>query len=124
MAKGKSEANGKVDFDKVVWVIDNLDTKELAVHDKKPYAGDAMLDAIMGMIDKGFKISLRFDDYSKSYMASAVCLDTRYENAGLAISARGNDIGDCTSIMLWKFFQVAQQDLRGFADKVPTGVRG
>jgi hypothetical protein len=51
-------------------------------------------------------------------------MDKKYQNAGLAISARSDGIEDAISILCWKYFNMAKRDLRGFADKVPQGVRG
>lgn len=125
MAKKKVVNNGeKVEFSNIVWCIDNLDVKQLADHDKNPYDGIQCFDKINEMIEDSFKISMRYDTYSKSMLVSAVCQDIDAMNSGLAISARGNDITDACSIMLYKYFNVAKRDLRGFADKIPTGVRG
>lgn len=116
--------NGKVEFTDIVWCIDNLSSDELEEHDKKPKSfGDAYSD-ICVMIEDGFKLSIRWDDYSNGYMVSATCLDKKYQNAGLAISARSNDLEDCLSILVFKYMIVANRDLRAFADKLPRGVRG
>lgn len=124
MARARKKQTGKVDYDKVVWVIDNLTQEQLEEHDKKPLKPDAILDSIILIVDDGFRITCKYDPYSKSYMASATCIDLGHDNSGLAIAARGHDIADCLSIILFKYVQIADRDLRGFTDKVPTGVRG
>lgn len=123
MAK-KVEKSGKVEFSNIVWVIDNLDKKQLELHDKKPSSPEEVMHSITEMIEDSFKVSMRWDTYSKSFLVTAVCDDAAATNAGLAISARGDDIVDASSIMVFKYFVIANRDLRGFADKVPTGVRG
>ena len=120
----KKKTGSKVEFGNIVWVIDNLDTKQLKDHDAKPATSEEIFHKINEMIEDSFKVSMKYDNYSKSMLVTAICDDADATNAGLAISARGDDIQDAASIMLYKYFVVAQRDLRGFADKIPTGVRG
>ncbi len=124
VTRKKKRLVGKVEFDKIVWVIDNLTKEQLEVHDKKPYEAEAILENILSMVDAGFRVTCKYDTFSKSYMASATCSELGYDNSGLAIAARGADIQDCLSITIFKFVQIADGDLRGFTDIVPTGVRG
>lgn len=119
--KGKSE---KVDFTSIVWCIDNLDESQLLMHDKSPYDDTAIIEGIDKMRESGFSISIKTDEYNDCVMASAACYFIDSLNAGLAIAARGNDLGDTLSILLFKFFIVAEGDLRPFADKKPKGLRG
>lgn len=124
MARARKKQTGKVDYDKVIWVIDNLTPEQLIAHDKKPYTPEQILEELLQMADSGFRVTIKYDTFSKSYMASATCMEHGHDNSGLALSNRGNDIVDCYSIMLYKFIEIAHRDLRGFADKIPIGVRG
>ncbi len=114
----------KVPFSDIVWVIDNLSNDELAMHDKEPMKAEDGVLKLSELVELGFKVSVKWDDYNDCMMISAVCDDKRYDNAGLAVSARGDDLIDCVSILVFKVFVVADSDLRGFADKKPKGVRG
>ncbi len=124
MARAKAKQKGKVDYEKVVWVLDNLTTDDLALHDKAPLEAPQILENLMTLSDDGFRITCKYDRFSKAYMASATCVDLGHDNSGLAIAARGADIKDCLSIVMYKYFTIADRDLRGFTDKVPVGVRG
>ncbi len=124
MARRAKKQTGKIDFDKVIWVIDNLTNEQLAEHDAKPYTAEQVFEEILDLADNGFRVTIKYDTFSKSYMATATCMEHGYDNSGLALSTRGHDILDCLSIMLFKYIQIADRDLRGFTDKVPTGVRG
>lgn len=125
MSKPKSNGTPKIiDFKDLVWCIDNLVGEELNDHDKNPRDITSIYNELVIMIEDGFKLSIKWDDYSNGYMASAVCMDKRYENGGLGISARSNDLEDCLSILVYKYINVAKRDLRQFADKLPRGVRG
>ena len=120
----KSKKKKKVEFQNIVWVMDNLTVKQLADHDAKPYEGQDILHKMTEMIEADFKISTKFDDYNQCFLATAICDNADATNAGLAISSRGQDIADVLSLLLYKFFNVAECDLKTFADKMPTGVRG
>jgi len=119
-----SKKTGRVDFKDIVWCIDNLTETQLENHDENPCDAVTVMDYATQMVEKNFKLSMRWDDYSQCFMVSAVCDVHGYDNSGLAISARGDDFLDAFSIMFYKFFVVAEQDLRGFADKKPKSVRG
>lgn len=124
MARKKRKETGKVNYENIVWVIDNLTTEQLKSHDKKPFNEVEILEGLITMADDGFRITCKYDTFSKSYMATATCLGLSFDNSGLALAARGHDISDCLSIVLYKYLIIAEKDLRGFTDKVPTGVRG
>lgn len=119
------DGNGeKVAFDSIVWVLNNLSTDELSAHDAKPYTPETILDKANEMVEDGFQFSWKYDGYSKSRQVSAMCLFQGHDNSGLAISARGEDVQDCMSIVLYKYYNIADRDLRGFTDVIPRGVRG
>ncbi len=120
----KKRQTGKVEYEKIVWVIDNLTTEQLEMHDKSPLNAEAVLKNVLLMVDAGFRVTCKYDSYSKSYMASATCSELGLDNSGLAIAARGSDIQDCLSIVVFKYVKVANSDLRGFTDIIPVGVRG
>lgn len=121
-----SKKNGKkkVNFEDVVWVIDNLSSSQLTAHDKKPYSPQEIIHKLSEMVEDGFGISIKWDSYNNCLLATATCMMLGYDNSGLALSARGEDATDCYSILLYKYYNVAKRDLRGFSEKVPKGVRG
>ncbi len=124
MVTKKKTKRTKIEFGDIIWVIDNLTEDEMKAHDKKPYTPSELTELEMGMVDDGFRVTAKWDEYSKSYMATASNMDVTKDNAGLAISARGTNIEDCKSILFYKYNVIAERDLRGFTDKVPRGARG
>lgn len=124
MARKKPQSTEKIDYTNIVWCIDNLSKDQLDLHDAKPYNSEEMIDLLHKLVEQGFAIGMKPDSYTGNMQISAVCYDANARNAGLAISARSDDLADMTSILLWKFFVVAEGDLRPFADKKPKGVRG
>lgn len=75
------------------------------------------------MIEDGWKVSMRHDDYSDSPMVSAVNTDSKNLNGGFGMSSRSSDLGDALKILYWKFFKVANRDLSEFKQEVKR-VRG
>lgn len=124
ISKSPEGDGNKVQFDSIIWVLNNLTNDELAAHDAHPYDPSQILDLSNEMIEDGFQFSWKFDSYSQSRQCSAMCLFHGHDNTGLALSARGEDVQDCMSIILYKYYNIAKRDLRGFTDIVPKGVRG
>lgn len=124
MAKKKVAVHNPIDYKKWVWVIDNLSKDQMHHHDESPPASDTILLALNTFVEDGFKISVKWDDYNKCFQANAVCDKTGYQNSGLCLSARSDDAADAMSILYYKYFFVAERDLRGFADEKPKGLRG
>jgi len=117
------QGNGeKIAFDSIIWVLNNLTENELASHDAKPRTAQEILDASNEMIEDGFQFSWKFDTYSGARQVSAMCLFQDHMNTGLAISARGDAVQDCMSILLYKYYNIAKRDLRAFTDVIPKGV--
>ena len=120
----KNSKPKRTPFDDVVWCMDNLSTAQLKQHDDKPYTPEEVIEGFNRLVEMGFKISIKTDDYTGNKMISAVCDEVGKDNAGLALSARSEDVEDMSSILLWKFFNVAEGDLRPFADKKQKSARG
>ena len=124
MAKKKLTVKETIPYSDWVWCLDNLSTAQLEKHDADKPSSDSLIDGLNNMIEAGFKITFKTDNYNGALIITAVCDSTGFLNSGLAISARSDDTMDMLSILLYKFWVVAQGDLRSFADKKPRGVRG
>lgn len=123
-AKKKAVTHNPIDYKKWIWVIDNLSKDQMSAHDSNPPSAETIILSLNTFIEDGFKVTCKWDSYNKCFQAQAVCGETGYNNSGLCISARSDDAADALSILHYKYFFVAERDLRGFADKVPVGVRG
>lgn len=109
----KSVSRGeRIDFKKIVWVIDNLTKDHMKQHDDKPATPQEITEGVFMLAEEGAKVSFKFDTYSgKGYLMTATFDTTGHTNSGYAISARGVDFSDCASILLYKYFTVAERDL-------------
>lgn len=124
MARGKKEQKATpIDFKAIVWVLNNLTETELEEMDGSGVSMGDVLDGIYEMIEDGWKVSIRHDDYSDSPMVSAVNLDGNNLNGGFGMSSRSSELGDALKILYWKFFKVANRDLSEFKQEVKR-VRG
>lgn len=129
MAARKKTSNksafNKVDYKEIVWVINNLPDDLLDDHDNNPQSAEDLFGMLDQLVEDGFSISVKWDTYSDCPMVSAVCYNADATNASLGISARGDSFSDAFSIVCYKYFVMAQRDLRPFAEKMPKrGNRG
>lgn len=122
MARGKKKVEEKIDFRSVQWVLNNLSETELQEMDGLGLDLPAVMEKIGEMVGDGWKISARYDDYSDAVQVTATMLTTGNLNAGLAISGRSDDLADCFLIVAYKFFYVAEGDLKQYSQE-PGGRR-
>ena len=102
----------RIDFKNIVWVIDNLTKDHMKAHDESPHPAEDLLDGLHNLAESGAKIGFKFDSYSGAgYLMTATFDVSGFHNSGYAISARGTDFSDCASILLYKFYNVANGDL-------------
>lgn len=127
MAKPKPKVestDGKVAFQNVQWVFNNLSQSQVEEYDNSPLPYPDVMEGLHQLVEMGFKISVKWDSYSDCPMATAVCNESGKVNNGLATSARGEDFGDCLALLVHKILIVAQGDLTTFADEKPRMRRG
>lgn len=114
--------NRFVDYREIRWVLNSLSKSQLDELD----AGD--VDTWKGaqiLIDRGFKISLRWDDYSSCYQATAVNNNADdSENGGYGVSGRGLDAEDAVNIVVYKILVIADGTLSGMGDNISDSMRG
>jgi hypothetical protein len=122
--KKRNNLSQKIDFNDWIWCIDNLSKSQLELFDSEvdKWVGD--ISYFNAMIEDGFQITVKHDNYNNCKQASGICQFKGYDNSGLAISARSDDAEDALGILFFKYFKLADRDLRGFSEKVPKGVRG
>lgn len=123
--KAKVEnTKGTVGYKDVVWCFNNLSASQLSEYDEKPLSYPEIMEGLHGLVESGFKISIRWDDYTDCPMATAVCNESGAINNGLATSARGTDFTDCLALLVFKILVCAEGDLTTFADEKPRIRRG
>lgn len=123
-ATPKKPAHSKLPFGDIVWCINNLSDDLIADFDANPPTLDELFSGIERLVEMGFTVTAKWDDYFDCPMVSAICGMSGYENSGLAVSARGDGLIDAYGITLYKIFTVAKGDLTGFAEKIPQSRRG
>lgn len=111
-----SKKPNRLDYTALQWVINNLPPKDLEIVDDMEITLDQVDNFINQEIENGGQFSIRYDYYSDCISISLVYLEPSAENAGYAISARGEDFGHSIRILIYKFFEVAKGDLTTLAE--------
>lgn len=123
--KSKVESTtGNVPYSNIVWCFNNLSASQLETYDANPLPYPEIMEGLHQLVELGFKVSIKWDDYTDCPMATAVCNQSGAINNGLATSARGSDFTDCLALLVYKILLVAQGDLTTFADEKPRIRRG
>lgn len=117
MASNGKKAPKQIPFGKIQWVMNNLTEEELARHDELARDGDKILALLSEMIEADWKLSCKWDYYSGCIQASMIQTNAEKPNAGYAFSARSDDMLDAFSLLVFKYYDVAQGTLDQFPVK-------
>lgn len=123
MSKKPVVKKERINWDAIVYCIDNLDKKQLEEHDTNPLTPAEIVAGLNTLVEDSFEIKVKWDTFNDCHMVTAVCYEQGHDNTGLGISARGDSTDDCLSILLYKYLKIAKRDLRIFADKKPKGLK-
>lgn len=113
-------------MDKLKWVVNNLDSDQLAEYDGLVSLGDflsGVMDWVSEAVDNGFTVSIKFDDYSGCPQATLISKNKDRADYLYAVSARGDDVNDALGLVMFKFERVCLGDL-STAPERPKGRRG
>jgi hypothetical protein len=122
--KRKNEIAQKIDYKEWIWCIDNLSKAQLEAYDEASEHTSEYFDKMTVLIEDGFSCTTKRDYYNNCILVSAVNDYTGFHNSGLCLSARSDSAPDAWGILLYKYFIVAERDLRPFADSKPNFKRG
>lgn len=112
MAKKKEQ----VSFDDIVWVINNLPPKDLEVIDDMELDIEHINNFLTEIVENGFSVSFKWDDYSDCHSITLICREKGFNNTGYAFSARGEDFKHCVAIAMYKYFEVAKENLSNLTE--------
>lgn len=119
MANSKKPKRTKIPFGDVKWVLNNLTDTELEEYDAAIDSAELTVHDLNGwvhkMIEEGWSMSSKWDDYSECVQVSFVAGYKDMENAGFAFSARSDDWVDAVGLCYWKFVRVGGGVLSAFS---------
>lgn len=124
--KKKSSDPEYIDYQKVKFVFNNLSESDLETFDASDWSSqdaETLSDNLTKLIDNGFQLSIKYDDYSKGYQITASCRLVGKDSVGYATSARSSDLLDAMRIITYKIIFMAELDLSQF-DNEFREVRG
>lgn len=73
-------------------------------------------DALLKFVDQGYRVSVKFDNYTEAYSAFGQSFDAGNINAGLILTGRGSTPAKAIKQMLYKHFLVFDQEWGGWAE--------
>lgn len=73
-------------------------------------AMDQALDSVDRFVRDGYKLSIRFEDRSMAYAVWLTGPEKDSTNSGLVLSARGPSLVAALGVLLYKHFEVLQED--------------
>lgn len=111
--------------DKLEFVVNNLSAAQLeefdAIKDKMSLVDELLSNAV----DKGFDVKIAYDDYSKCVQTTAIGNWNGFDNAGLATSARSDDVWDALGILAYKVCVICEWNLAPFTESgIERNIRG
>lgn len=123
MAQGKQDESKKPTADRkkqrfndVVFVQRELSKEEQAACKKQEASLGAMDDSVLSLADRGYRISLKWDEYSSSYGAWMQQTKPTGENAGMCLTGRGSTPFKAVKQLLFKHFILLEENWQGFKE--------
>lgn len=111
MARKKATERKAIPFGEITWVINNLTATQLAEYDALEKDYSIIFADLNRLLEKGWKMSCKWDDRSSAHQATLIAGYSDMENAGFALSARSDDLLDAIGIVWYKIEVIAQSDL-------------
>lgn len=102
----------RVAWNEITYVIDNLTQKDMDIVDDMDISLDHINNFISEQIENGGDFKIKYDyAYGDCPSISLVYYTDGNDNTGYGVSARGRDFEHCMQIIMYKFFEVAQEKL-------------
>lgn len=94
-------------FNDAVFINYELDKAAQAACKAWPVSADALFQSVLGLVERGYAITLKWDTYSDSHAAFMRFVGQgEPENAGLILTGRGSTPEKALKQMLYKHFEV------------------
>lgn len=108
-ATGQSQFN-KPAYEAVKWVNRMLTEEEKERHDAAKLDPTKTFKGVLAVALQGYNIALKWDGYSNCYQATLIPFNTASGNYGFGLSARAADPHRALSLLLFKHYEVLQED--------------
>lgn len=122
----QSNTSDKIPYTQIKFVFNNLEQTELDLFDDSEHSklsSDDIDSGVTRLIESGFRLSVRWDDYSECIQITATCDIKGKPSSGYATSARSDSYIDAIMILLYKIQVIADNDLSSYDNDFRT-VRG
>lgn len=99
-------------YEAIAFVNRNLTDEEKLAHDARNEPIEYLAQEWIKLALSGYTCKLSFDSYSKCYQATLTVWNSACSNYGFGLSARGATPQRAISLLLYKHFEVLQEDWR------------
>lgn len=100
----------KPEYTQVKWVNRQLSSDEKEQHDSGNSTPQKTFKDLLALALGGYNISLKWDNYSKCYQATLIPFNEASPNYGFGLSARAAEPYRAISLLLFKHYEVLQED--------------
>lgn len=119
----KQQKPQQMDWKQTNWVLNNLTDQELQDLDDNPPTQDEVYSWMARMIEKGWKVSIKWDYENACHLMTLVNLEKGNDEGGFAFSSRSDDVADCIAICWYKYVRVANGNISQYGVSVDR-IRG
>lgn len=123
MAQGKQDAGKKptakthkARFNDVVFVQRELSADETLACKNQVASLDVLENSVLSLCDRGYRISLKWDDYGECYGAWMQQTEASGENAGMCLAGRGSTPIKALKQVLFKHFVLLEESWEEFKE--------
>lgn len=112
MAKKVSNSGNieKPKFEQVRWVNRQLTSEEKEQHDSAPIKVEKTFKDLLALAVSGYNISVKWDAYSSCFQAALIPYNSACPNYGYGLSSRAAEPLRAISLLLFKHYEILQED--------------
>ena len=114
-AKNASERSNARRFNDAQFIQYELDKASQSACKAWEVTSDALVDAIDRLADDGYRVTVKWDTYSASFMCSLQQIHDDGRNKGYILTGRGSTGCKALKQVLFKHYTVMQEDWQEFA---------
>lgn len=112
----KTPANTALRFNDVVFIKRELSADEQRACKEQVLTGAAFAIQLVDVTSKGYKVTLRFDDFTGGYAAYMQHTSAAHANYGYILTGRGSDVLKAFKQLLYKHYNLCpDQDWKTLA---------
>lgn len=112
----KAVKHERIEWNRLVWVINNLPPADLELIAKKPAKELDLIAWLDEQIQSGGDVKFSWDDFGNCPSIKLMYSYEGFDNSGYAVSGRGEDFWHCLRIVHYKCTQVAQKGLSNLTE--------